>query len=97
MSQIIPFFSSDFVNLLKIVLGIGIMLSSLYRLWRIDLKKHKVWYAVLHMVTMWGAWEFVAGDPWGPMLMLVSIAIQHGITARNWSEQAPDVALRECP
>jgi hypothetical protein len=96
MSQIIPFLNSDFVNLLKIVLGIGIMLSSIYRLWRLDVKVNKLGYAFLHLTTMLGAWEFVAGDPWGPLLILASVAIQHALTAKGWSEKAPDITLKEC-
>lgn len=94
MSEIVPFLPEALARWLVVLMGLGIMGSSLWRIYKIDLKVNKYSYAFLHGFTVLGGFGCVTDDPWGPFLVLLSVSIQHFVTDKLWRLNTPDTALK---
>ena len=84
----------NLLDILTVMIGSGVIISCMYRVWRLDIKINKCGYVALHLLTMLAAWLFIAGNSWGPLLLLAAVALQHLLTAKGWRDRAPDITLR---
>lgn len=83
------------LGLLTFVLGVVVLVMVYIRMRQLDLKVDRLGWVVGFLLILAGVYWTLAGDPWGPTLLLAGMLVQQILSRGQWRHGAtPDQMLK---
>ena len=83
------------LGLLTLALGLLVMYSLYVRMRQLDIKVDRLGWVVAFSLILAGVFWTLAGDPWGPALLLAGVLVQQMLSRALWRDGCtPDQIIK---